>query len=68
VWDLDLENEENQYDALEQEIPRHERKVGKPYKSLRGHNHFVSNVSISSDSSFVISSSWDKTLRLWDLR
>ncbi len=41
--------------------------VGKPFKSLSGHSHFVSGVSLSKDSKFVISSSWDKTVRLWDL-
>lgn len=36
-------------------------------KSLKGHSHFVSSVSISKDNNYVISSSWDRTLRLWDL-
>ncbi|KAJ3342213.1 cross-pathway control WD-repeat protein cpc2 [Gonapodya sp. JEL0774] len=40
---------------------------GKPYKSLRGHNHFVQDLAISSDGSFALSASWDKTIRLWDL-
>lgn len=40
---------------------------GRPYKSLRGHNHFVQDVVISSDGAFALSASWDKTLRLWDL-
>lgn len=34
---------------------------------LHGHNHFVSDVVISSDGQFALSASWDKTLRLWDL-
>lgn len=34
---------------------------------MKGHSHFVSSVDISKDNKFVISSSWDKTLRLWDL-
>jgi len=37
-------------------------------KSLTGHNHFVSDISLSADNLFALSSSWDKTLRLWDLR
>jgi guanine nucleotide-binding protein subunit beta-2-like 1 protein len=41
---------------------------GKPWKTLTGHNHFVSDLTLSNDNMFVISSSWDKTLRLWDLR
>ena len=40
---------------------------GYPKKILHGHNHFVSDIVISSDGQFALSSSWDKTLRLWDL-
>jgi guanine nucleotide-binding protein subunit beta-2-like 1 protein len=41
---------------------------GQALKQLTGHNHFVSDLSLSQDNNFLISSSWDKTLRLWDLR
>jgi guanine nucleotide-binding protein subunit beta-2-like 1 protein len=41
--------------------------LGEPRRALRGHNHFVSDVTISSDGNFCLSSSWDGTLRLWDL-
>jgi len=44
------------------------RLYGIPLKSLTGHNHFVSDISLSADNLFALSSSWDKTLRLWDLR
>lgn len=44
------------------------RLYGVPLKSLTGHNHFVSDISLSADNSFALSSSWDKTIRLWDLR
>lgn len=40
---------------------------GYPKRILHGHNHFVSDVVVSSDGQFALSSSWDKTLRLWDL-
>lgn len=40
---------------------------GYPKRILHGHNHFVSDVVISSDGQFALSASWDKTLRLWDL-
>jgi WD40 repeat protein len=40
---------------------------GFPKRILHGHNHFVSDVVISSDGQFALSASWDKTLRLWDL-
>jgi len=36
-------------------------------KCLTGHNHFVSDVVVSSDGQFALSGAWDKTLRLWDL-
>jgi len=41
--------------------------TAKPMKSLHGHSHFVSDVVMSSDGQYALSSSWDKTLRLWDL-
>nr|CAD2166814.1 unnamed protein product [Meloidogyne enterolobii] len=41
--------------------------TGKPSKSLHGHEHFVSDVVMSSDGQYALSGSWDKTLRLWDL-
>jgi len=44
------------------------RLYGVPLKSLTGHNHFVTDVCLSADNLFALSSSWDKTLRLWDLR
>jgi guanine nucleotide-binding protein subunit beta-2-like 1 protein len=40
---------------------------GLPRRRLRGHNHFVEDVVISSDGQFALSGSWDNTLRLWDL-
>merc|ERR1712168_971277 len=40
---------------------------GIPKRCLTGHNHFVSDVVMSSDGQFALSGSWDKTPRLWDL-
>ena len=62
VWKLDLEksnNEENKNSET--------KEVGTPFKTLSGHNHFVSGLSLSANSKHLVSSSWDKTLRLWDL-
>lgn len=36
-------------------------------RSLRGHSHFVQDVTLSSDAQYALSASWDGTLRLWDL-
>jgi len=52
LWELNRDDEMN---------------YGVPKKCLTGHNHFVSDVVMSSDGQFALSGSWDKTLRLWDL-
>lgn len=46
---------------------RDETNYGIAKRALTGHNHFVSDVVISSDGQFALSGSWDATLRLWDL-
>lgn len=48
-------------------LTREETNYGIAKKALKGHNHFVSDVVISSDGQFALSGSWDNTLRLWDL-
>jgi guanine nucleotide-binding protein subunit beta-2-like 1 protein len=48
-------------------LTREEGSYGFPRRALRGHNHFVSDVVISSDGQFALSGSWDATLRLWDI-
>lgn len=48
-------------------MTRDDDTYGYPKRILHGHNHFVSDVVISSDGQFALSSSWDHTLRLWDL-
>ncbi len=48
-------------------LTRQETNYGTAKKALKGHNHFVSDVVISSDGQFALSGSWDNTLRLWDL-
>lgn len=48
-------------------LSRNEEQMGYPKRILKGHSHFVSDVTLSSDGQFALSSSWDKELRLWDL-
>ena len=48
-------------------LTKEDHSYGIAKKALRGHNHFVSDVVISSDGQFALSGSWDHTLRLWDL-
>jgi guanine nucleotide-binding protein subunit beta-2-like 1 protein len=58
IWDLSKSDDNNEAGTP----------YGVPLKCLTGHNHFVSDLSLSNDNAFCISSSWDKTLRLWDLK
>jgi guanine nucleotide-binding protein subunit beta-2-like 1 protein len=44
-----------------------EKGYGFAKRRLKGHGHYVQDVSISSDGQFALSGSWDGTLRLWDL-
>jgi len=41
--------------------------VGRALSSLRGHSHYVQDVILSKDGQYALSSSWDRSLRLWDL-
>jgi guanine nucleotide-binding protein subunit beta-2-like 1 protein len=50
------------------ELTGEEGDYGRPRKALHGHNHFISDVCLSSDGQFALTSSWDKELRLWDLQ
>jgi len=38
-----------------------------PRRQLKGHNHYVHDVVISSDGQFALSGAWDGMLRLWDI-
>lgn len=54
---------------VNQELERNaESAYGEPFLSLTGHNHFISDLSLSSDSTHLLSSSWDRSLRLWSLK
>jgi guanine nucleotide-binding protein subunit beta-2-like 1 protein len=52
VWDLSREDPAN---------------YGITRRSFTGHSHYISDIAISSDGQFVLSGSWDGTLRLWDI-
>jgi guanine nucleotide-binding protein subunit beta-2-like 1 protein len=66
VWNLNFEKPE---EVVVQVKPEEviDYRLGKPAKSLKGHAHFVSSLAIARDNKHVVSSSWDKTMRLWDL-
>ena len=67
-WTLNLEEPQEVDDGEDDEgNPKKKTLVGKPYKSLHGHNHFVSSLALNSDNTKLVSGSWDKTIRLWDL-
>ena len=71
-WELDFENKKVVINEVEKQDGTKERqfilpKVGKPIKSFHGHNHFVSSLALSKDSKSLLSGSWDKTIRLWDV-
>ena len=54
---------------INQDLERNEEApFGEPFISLTGHNHFVSDLSLSNDQHHLLSSSWDKSLRLWSLK
>ena len=64
VWKLtDKSNKSNGTNIDDQSILI----TGKIIKKLKGHNHFVQSVDISNDGNYIISGSWDKTVRLWNL-
>jgi len=39
-----------------------------PDRRLEGHSGFVSDVALSNNGEYVVSSSWDRSLRLWNLK
>jgi guanine nucleotide-binding protein subunit beta-2-like 1 protein len=49
-------------------LEQDDESAGYPERSLTGHSHFVADVAISNDGSYVLSGSWDGTMRLWDIK
>ncbi len=60
MWKLDLENPEE----ISSEGESKEVRVGKPFKALKGHSHFVSSLSMARDSKHVVSGSWGNKIFL----
>jgi len=40
---------------------------GRAQRRLRGHSHYIQDVVLSRDGQYALTSSWDKSLKLWDL-
>jgi guanine nucleotide-binding protein subunit beta-2-like 1 protein len=57
VWNLDLDKPEEVLENNEVVDTR----VGKPFRALKGHSHFVSCLSMTRDSKYVVSGSWGKS-------
>jgi guanine nucleotide-binding protein subunit beta-2-like 1 protein len=55
------------WDIAEKTDTDDDKEWGKPRKVLTGHSHFISDLDLSQDSRFCLSSSWDGTIRLWNL-
>ena len=65
-WELNFEGIKIDYKD-DQDNAKEKVLVGKPLRSFHGHNHFVSSLALNSDSTKLVSGSWDKTIRLWDI-
>ena len=65
-WELNFEGTKITYKD-DQDNTKEKTLVGKPLKFLHGHNHFVSCLALNSDNTKLVSGSWDKTIRLWDI-
>jgi len=62
VWNLERKVTYERNGAQRNEV------IGKMKRRLTGHNHFISDIDLSVDRQYALSSSWDGTLRLWNLK
>ena len=53
---------------LEAEPDDKTEEIGKPIHSYKAHSHFIQDISLSQDGKYALSASWDKTVRLWNLK
>lgn len=44
-----------------------DQQFGVPVRSFHGHNHIVEDCTLTADGAYAVSSSWDKTLKLWQV-
>ena len=65
-WELNFEGTKINY-RDDEDKERVKVLVGKPLKSFHGHNHFVFSLALNNDCTKLVSGSWDKTIRLWDI-
>lgn len=42
--------------------------IGEPLLALTGHGHFISDLALTKDNLHLFSTSWDRTLRHWDVK
>jgi len=56
------------WDIVERKEADEEKEWGYPRRVLKGHSHFISDLTLSQDSRYCLTSSWDGTLRLWDIK
>ena len=54
IWSINHQTQENKSICI-------------PKFSLTGHNHFVSDLVLNSSNEILLSSSWDGSMRLWNL-
>jgi guanine nucleotide-binding protein subunit beta-2-like 1 protein len=50
------------------EFQERSSEVNLPFFDSLGHSHFINDLALSQDSRYVLSASWDGTLRLWDIK
>jgi guanine nucleotide-binding protein subunit beta-2-like 1 protein len=44
-----------------------DEELGTPFKLLKGHSHFINELSLSNDCAHCLTAGWDGFIRLWDI-